>query len=154
MSHHTSSVNDRPDSLFFFSRFTDEAKKDTWVRVVAPIAPHATPEREDEGTPAPIHSPLTLYATLLSPSTPIKHVLEGKRAYVHVVQTSGYNTDRASSDTGAVVRVSGSGVQEGAALGEGDGLYITVQGDQGEPAEVVVKNEGNRVAEVLLFDLE
>ncbi|KAF7289015.1 hypothetical protein HMN09_01349400 [Mycena chlorophos] len=51
---------------YFTRHFTDAEKRDQWARVVAPVeAEGVVAEREAQG-PAPVQSPLTLYATLLS----------------------------------------------------------------------------------------
>ena len=68
-----------------------------------------------------------------------------RKAYVHVVQTSGYNPDAAN---GASVRVAGGGAE--LVLREGDGAYIL--GTAGE--QLSVENVGDSIAEVLLFDIE
>lgn len=129
-----------------YRHFTDAEKKDTLVRIVAPSGAEGVTEKREANGPAPVHSPLSLYATLLSPSKSISHTLAQSKAYIHVVQTSGYNPEKA---TGATVKVTSS---DGAALelSEGDGAYVTA------PAGTVLKGEnvGDRVAEVLLFDLE
>ncbi|KII87162.1 hypothetical protein PLICRDRAFT_113083 [Plicaturopsis crispa FD-325 SS-3] len=129
---------------YFTRHFTDAEKKDTWVRIVAPInASGVSSEREASG-PAPVQSPLTLLATLLSPSATLPYKFTGTKGYVHVVQTSGYNTGKAQ---GARVRIGdGKGVE--AELSEGDGAYL-YGGD-----EIKVENIGEKRAEVLLFDLE
>ncbi|KAF8586446.1 pirin domain-containing protein [Ramaria rubella] len=139
----------RLEPKYFTRHFTDEEKKDKLVRVVAPVkAEGVLPDREGSG-PAPVQSPVTLYATLLSPSASVTHTFsspgEGakkRRGYVHVIQTSGYNTGKSS---GASVQLNG-----GLQLAEGDGTFAVVaEGDK-----IEVKNVGDRVAEVLLFDLE
>lgn len=65
---------------------------------------------------------------------------------MHVVQTSGYNPRRA---TGAQVTLRRPGGPS-FTLSEGDGAYI--MGDVSATLEV--HNSGDRVAEVLLFDIE
>jgi len=136
---------------YFTRHVSDEEKADKWVRVVAPVgAEGVVAEREVPG-PAPVQSPLTLFATLLSPSKTVTHtfgtVTPGSRkGYIHVVQTSGYNE---GASTGAHIKVSGpDGVQ--IELKEGDGAYIYAQSGDG----LVVENVGDKVAEVLLFDIE
>jgi hypothetical protein len=136
---------------YFTRHFTDEEKKDRWVRVVAPIdAPEVSSKREDSG-PAPVQSPLTLYSTLLSPSTSLPYTFSSRtgKGYIHVIQTSGYNTKVAS---GNAVKVSAGGANGGIeqVFREGDGAYIS--GSAGK--EITVENVGDGVAEVLLFDLE
>ncbi|KAJ7065482.1 RmlC-like cupin domain-containing protein [Mycena amicta] len=132
---------------YFTRHFTDAQKRDQWARIVAPVdAEGVIAEREAEG-PAPVQSPLTLYATLLSDGKSLTQTMNGKKGYIHVVQTSGYNTKEAS---GAAIRVVGApGVET--ELKEGDGAYIHF--DNGG-VEVKVENIGDKTAEVLLFDLE
>jgi len=77
----------------------------------------------------------------------LERSLEGKKAYVHVIQTSGYNEGQAS---GASVKISSQGA-EGVTLREGDGAYIFV-GDRSNVLKV--ENDGDRSAEVIVFDLE
>ena len=96
-----------------------------------------------------MHSQLTLHASLISPSTTLSHTLpedggQPRKAYVHVIQTSGYNTGKAS---GARVKLSVAG-GDSIEAAEGDGVYI--MGDAGTTFDV--QNVGDRVAEVLLFD--
>jgi hypothetical protein len=136
---------------YFTRHFTDEEKKDKWARVVAPInTPEVSSKREDSG-PAPVQSPLTLYSTLLSPGTSLPYTFSSRtgQGYIHVIQTSGYNTGAAQ---GSAVKVSASGgdgtIEQ--LFREGDGAYIS--GTTGK--EIKVENVGDSVAEVLLFDLE
>ena len=122
--------------------FTDAEKRDSLVRVVASIGDEGvSSDREGSGA-APVQSPLSLYASLLSPSASVSHVLKRSKAYIHVVQTSGYNTGKAA---GASVRIPASEV-----LREGDGAYIIA----GAGSKIFLENVGEGVAEVLLFDLE
>ncbi|KIY60791.1 pirin domain-protein domain-containing protein-containing protein [Cylindrobasidium torrendii FP15055 ss-10] len=121
-------------------RFTDAEKTDAFVKVVAPVgAQGVSAEREASG-PAPVHSPITLYATLLSPGKTLTQTMNGRKGYVHVIMTGGYEVGPAK---GAEVKV------DGTALREGDGAYMHVGA-----GEVLVQNTGDKVAEVLLFDLE
>ncbi|KIM88267.1 hypothetical protein PILCRDRAFT_62552 [Piloderma croceum F 1598] len=133
---------------YFTRHFTDDEKKDKWVRVVAPAgAPGVSSKREDSG-PTPVQSPLTLYSTILSPSTTLPHTFPAgsSKGYIHVIQTSGYNPKAAN---GGAVKVSGGdGVEH--VLREGDGAYISAAAGK----ELNVENVGDRNAEVLLFDLE
>ena len=131
---------------YFTRHFTDEEKKDRWAHVVAPVGAEGVVEKREASGPAPVHSPLDLYATLLSRGKSLEHAFARGKGYIHVVQTSGYNTKAAS---GAHVRVSGA---EGGPveLREGDGAYIVAApGDK-----LVVENVGDRVAEIVLFDME
>lgn len=130
--------------------FSDEEKKDRWAHVVAPAGTDGVVEKREASGPAPVHSALSMFATLLSPSTTLTHKFPAapkqRKAYVHVVQTSGYNPGKAA---GAQVRVCGAKGQE-LVMREGDGAYILA--DAGAVLEV--RNEGDRVAEVILFDME
>ncbi|KAJ7262013.1 RmlC-like cupin [Mycena rebaudengoi] len=132
---------------YFTRHFTDAEKRDVWARIVAPVDAEGVlrDSREGEG-PAPVQSPLTLYATLLSEGKSLKQNITGKRGYIHVVQTSGYNTKAA---TGASIKVVGApGIE--VELREGDGAYLHF--DKG--GELTVENTGDKTAEVLLFDLD
>ncbi|KAF8527289.1 pirin domain-containing protein [Gautieria morchelliformis] len=138
----------RLEPKYFTRHFTDEEKKDKWARVVAPVESEGVVAEREASGPAPVQSPVSLYATLLSPSSTITHTFsspsEGnaqRRGYVHVVQTSGYNTGKAA---GATVQLNG-----GLMLAEGDGAFALA----GEGEKIEVKNVGDRVAEVLLFDV-
>lgn len=129
--------------------FTDEEKKDRWAHIVAPAGtPGVSDDREAEG-PAPVHSPLDLHATILSPGTRLSHTLPAspgpRKAYAHIIQRSGYNPKAA---VGASVKFSGDGAE--IVLREGDGAYIV--GEAGK--ELTVENVGDLDAEVLLFDVD
>lgn len=132
---------------YFTRHFTDEEKKDQWVRVVAPVGEAGVSDDREATGPAPVHSPLSLRATLLSPGRSLSHGLSASssKGYVHVVQTSGFNASTASGNT---VRVYAPGTQD-AILREGDGLYITPSNE----ITVSVENTGESVAEILLFEL-
>ena len=143
----------RLEPKYYTRHFADEEKKDKWARVVAPFeAKDVVLDREGQG-PAPVHSPLTMYASVLSPGTKLKRALEGTKGYVHVIQTSGYNEGKA---TGATVKISSQDTATTTStpqltLKEGDGAYVLV-GQTGNVMEV--QNDGDRVAEVVVFDLE
>ncbi|KAF9500025.1 RmlC-like cupin [Pleurotus eryngii] len=135
---------------YFTRHFSDEEKKDVLVRVVAPVdAERVIASREGAG-PAPVQSPLTLFATLLSPSISVSHTFERRKSYIHVVQTSGYQPPQAN--TGGAVKILEKGIKGGeeVVLREGDGAYML--GESGK--ELVIENLGDKVAEILLFDLE
>ncbi|KAJ4493574.1 RmlC-like cupin domain-containing protein [Lentinula edodes] len=131
---------------YFTRHFSDEEKRDAWVRVVANANAEGVQKDLREGSkqgegPAPVQSPLTMYATLLNPGKRVSQGMKGLKGYVHVVMRSGYNEGPAD---GATIRVSGQ------TLREGDGAYLQVPSD----SDVVVENVGDRVAEVILFDIE
>jgi hypothetical protein len=129
------------------SHFSDDEKKDKWVRVVALAgAPGVSSKQEDSG-PTPVQSPLTLYSTILSPSI-LPHTFPAgtSKGHIHVIQTSGYNPKAAN---GGSVKISGGdGVEH--VLREEHGAYISPATGK----ELKVENVGDRNAEVLLFDLE
>ncbi|KZP13225.1 pirin domain-containing protein [Athelia psychrophila] len=133
---------------YFTRHFTDAEKKDQWVRVVAPIGASGVSSKREDAGPAPVQSPLTLYSTILSPSTSLPHRFSAgsTKGYIHVIQTSGYN---AGAPKGATIRVSGGGGVE-VQLKEGDGAYITLKSKK----DLQVENVGGGVAEVLLFELD
>lgn len=129
---------------YYARHFSDESKREGWVAVVGQVGDEGVSDtREGEG-PTPVHTPLWLYATLLAPSKTVQHKLAMSKGYLHVVQTSGYNTEVSK---GNKIKVNG-----GLELSEGDGVFITRTGDAGET--VTVENVGEGEAEILLFDLE
>jgi len=89
---------------------------------------------------------LTLYASILGTAKALRQSLEGRKAYAHVIQTSGYNEWQA---TGASVKFSTKGGDE-VELREGDGAYVDVK-KKGTVLEA--ENVGDRAAELLVFDL-
>lgn len=135
---------------YYTREFSDAQKTNAWARIVAPAgAEGVSAERDGEG-PAPVQSALTLYATLLGSTKVLEKKLGGKKGYVHVVQTSGYNPGKAR---GASVKVTGAGGEkQELLLKEGDGAYLTI--GEGEGSKLIIENVGDNTAEVLLFDLE
>jgi len=136
--------------LYFTRHFSDEEKKDKWLRIVAPVNSADVIHKREATGPTPINSSLTAYATLLSPNSSVSYTLpplsgqKQRKAYIHLVQSSGYNPDAA---TGACVSVSGEGAQ--VEIREGDAVYI-----EGAPGkEIRVENVGELTAEMLLFDV-
>ncbi|KAF5372208.1 hypothetical protein D9758_005112 [Tetrapyrgos nigripes] len=137
----------------YFTRFfSDEEKTDKWVRVVAPVSAEGVKKdlRDGKGSdgdgdgPAPVQSPLTLYASIVGEGKKVTQEMTGTKGYFHVIMTSGYNEGKAQ---GGTVKISGSGGE--VTLREGDGAYLQVK----PGSEFVVENVGDRKAEVLLFDL-
>lgn len=128
---------------YYHRHFTDDEKRNGWVPVVGKQGDEGVSDEREGTGPTPVHSPLWLYATLLAPGKTVEHPLLMKKGYIHVVQTSGYNT---AESKGNKVKVNGA-----IELGEGDGAFITNQGEQGQP--VRVENIGDGEAEILLFDL-
>lgn len=134
---------------YYNRHFTDEQKRDTLVPVVAPVgSKNVTETREGDG-PTPVHSPVWLYATILSAGKSVTHTLHQpgngapkRKAYLHVIQTSGYNKGKAQ---GNLVKVN-----DNLYLSEGDGAFA--QGPEG--GSITIENVGDGDAEVLVFDMD
>ncbi|KAI0272426.1 pirin domain-containing protein [Gloeopeniophorella convolvens] len=134
---------------YYTRHFTDDEKRDKWALLVAPVGSDgALTDREGDG-PAPVQSNVALWATLLSPERSISRAMPSsageRKAYLQVVQTSGFNQAGAR---GAHVRVKiGSQSVE---MKEGDGAFV-----HASPGEALhMENLGSSVAEVLLFDVD
>jgi len=131
------------------SHFTEEEKQDKWALLVAPIGSDGvSTDREGDG-PVPIQSDVALWATVLSPNGTVSRAMpssEGERkAYVQVVQTSGFNQGAA---WGAHVRVEIG--DQSVEMREGDGVFVHAAPKE----ELRMTNLGDSVAEVLLFDVD
>ena len=137
----------RLEPKYFTRHFTDDEKRDGWVKIVAPVGEKGVELVREAQGPAPVNSDLTLYATLLGARKTLERPLQGKKGYIHVIQTSGYNPLKSQ---GASVRIRGPGVEQ-MELREGDGAYIFV-GEKGNA--LTVENAGDETAEVLVFDLD
>ncbi|KAF9038195.1 RmlC-like cupin domain-containing protein [Panaeolus papilionaceus] len=133
---------------YYTRQFSDGVKKNKFVKVVAPVEEEGVnTEREGEG-PAPVMSALTMYAALIEPGVKVEVKMGGLKGYVHLIQTSGYRVGAAQGTTVRVGQVKGANET---VLREGDGTYIFV----GERGNVLrVENDGEGVAEVVVFDLE
>jgi redox-sensitive bicupin YhaK (pirin superfamily) len=135
---------------YFIRYFADSEKVNKWACVVAPIGTAGISVETKGDGPAPVQSPLSLYATILSEGKHLEHKMTGTKGYIHVLQTQGYNRGEAC---GATVRIIGGGVVgDNLLLKEGDGAYMRVGRESG--TILYVENVGDRVAEVLLLDLE
>ena len=137
----------RLEPHFFIRHFSDEEKTDKWAEIVAPVAAVGVVLTREGKGPTPVQSCLTMYATLLSPGKILSKTLGGKKGYIHVLQTSGYKEGKAE---GASITIRSTGC-EPLTLREGDGAYISV-GQSGNTLEI--ENDGDRLAEVLAFDLD
>ncbi|KAJ2915570.1 hypothetical protein MD484_g4837, partial [Candolleomyces efflorescens] len=136
---------------YYTRHFTDDMKKDKWAKVVAPVDDEGVQKdlREGEGTPAPVHSGLTMYATILSSGKMMEKELSGTKVYVHVIQTS----SGAENAQGARVKLS-DGAGGELVLGEGDGAYVSVNGSSAKLVVENVSEEQGQTAEILLFDMD
>jgi redox-sensitive bicupin YhaK (pirin superfamily) len=134
---------------YFTRYFSDAEKTDKWVCVVAPKGSKGVSGEKNDVGPAPVQSPLTLYATILGKGKKLEKTMCGKKGYVHVLQTRGYNSGKGD---GASIRIIGGGFAEDELLlREGDGAYLSV----GKPGtSFYIENTGSVTAEILLLDLE
>jgi hypothetical protein len=133
----------------FASHFTEEEKQDKWALLVAPIGKDGvTTDREGNG-PTPVQSDVALWATVLSPNRTVSRAMPSssgeRKAYMQVVQTSGFNQGPAR---GAHVRVEIG--EQSVEMKEGDGAFVHAAPKE----ELRMTNLGNSVAEVLLFDVD
>lgn len=133
----------------FASHFTEEEKQDKWALLVAPIGKDGvTTDREGNG-PTPVQSDVALWATVLSPNRTVSRPMPSssgeRKAYMQVVQTSGFNQGPAR---GAHVRVEIG--EQSVEMKEGDGAFVHAAPKE----ELRMTNLGNSVAEVLLFDVD
>lgn len=121
-------------------KYTDEMKTDKLLRIMESIDRHSGKDGETE--PIPMHSDLSMSASILSPGKTVTHelVAEGERkVYLHVVMTG---RKQPADGQGAKIRV---GDVE---LGEGDGAFV-----RGATGSVTVESVGAKPAEFLLFDM-
>ncbi|KAG9004015.1 hypothetical protein FRB94_002724 [Tulasnella sp. JGI-2019a] len=134
---------------YFNRHFTDAEKTDKLVTIVAPVGQDGVTEEREGSGPTPIHSHVSLSASILTPGKSVTYTfptaeksLEGRKGYVHLIQTTGYNTGAAK---GNKIRLN-----EGMELAEGDGSFV--YGAAGE--ELKIENVGSTNAELLLFDIQ
>ncbi|KAJ9104270.1 hypothetical protein QFC20_004551 [Naganishia adeliensis] len=155
---------------YYTRHFTDAEKENKLVQVVGPIgAENVIDDREAKG-PAPVHSHIAMFSTILDPGKQVTHhVTEpyhkltpqlpltpatdastdgSKKLYLHVIQTTKYNP-RAALTHADAPRIKVNGDLE---LGEGDGAFVTgaKAGDQG----VTLENVGGGRAEVVVFEMD
>ena len=128
---------------YFTRHFSDAEKLNKWARVVAPTSSEDVDDKREATGPAPVHSALTMYASLIEKGLKLERDMKSKKGYVHVAMTSGYQE---GPGEGAAVRLA-SGA-ETVILREGDGAYLAGKG------ELVVENVGESRAEVVVFELE
>lgn len=81
---------------YYTRHFTDDQKRNTLLKVVAPVEGEGVKnEREGDG-PTPVHAQLSVYASILSPGKSVTHTFPApgagqpdRKSYVHLIQTSG-----------------------------------------------------------------
>src|SRR6266576_6335119 len=125
---------------YFTRHFSDAEKLYKWAKVVAPAGSAGVDDKREATGPAPVHSALTMYASLLEKGLKLEREMKSKKGYVHVVMTGGY---KEGPGGGASVRLTASGA-ETVTLREGDGAYLEGKG------ELVVENVGESRAEVVV----
>ncbi|KAG9004022.1 hypothetical protein FRB94_002731 [Tulasnella sp. JGI-2019a] len=130
---------------YFNRHFTDAEKTDKLLEIVAPVGQEGVSEKREGSGPTPIHSLVSLHASILTPGKTVTHnfaTTEGRKGYVHLIQTTGYNTGAAKGN-----RVKINGQLE---LGEGDGSFVF--GAAGGKLEI--ENVGSTNVELLVFDIQ
>ncbi|KAG8886753.1 hypothetical protein FRB98_001018 [Tulasnella sp. 332] len=132
----------RLEPKYFSRHFTDAEKTDTLLEIVAPVGQEGVSEERSGSGPTPIHSLVSLHASILTPGKTVSHTFKGSKGYVHLVQTSGYNT---GVGKGNRIQLNG-----GLELGEGDGSFVFGAAGQ----EVKIENVGTTKAELLVFDMQ
>ena len=125
-----------------FRRFTPK-----WAHVVAPTIKNRQAIVDERGAtgPAPVHSSLDAFATILSPDALLSHSAKRTNVCAHIIQKSDYNTGPATGVT-VKIDVGGDSVQ----LRKGVGVYITLI----PGSKVDVENVGEKESELLLFDTD
>ncbi|TKA80864.1 hypothetical protein B0A55_02341 [Friedmanniomyces simplex] len=96
-------------------KFSDELKRDNLIRIMESVDRHSGKDAETE--PIPLHSDVSMSASILSPGQKVTHelVAEGARnVYLHVVMTG----KKQPKSGGARIKV------QGVELGEGDGGFV------------------------------
>lgn len=122
-------------------KFTDELKEDRLCRIMESVDRHSGKEGETE--PIPMHSDVSMSASILAPGKKVEHELvkEGPRnVYLHLVM-SGKTQPK---EGGMKIKIGN------VTLGEGDGAFV--RGAAG-PGKIEVESVGDKPAEFLLFDM-
>ncbi|GAA5924590.1 pirin family protein [Sporobolomyces koalae] len=140
---------------YYNRHFPRQAKLDTLVKVVAPVGTVDVSDERLGSGPAPVHSHLSMWASILTDKgKSVRHSLatDTKRAYLQLIMKSGYRRPNVAAgdkfeDGGARVRVN-----RGLVLEEGDGAFVTLEGEGSK--EIEVENVGEREAEFLLFEMQ
>lgn len=113
---------------YYARHFSDEAKLDKLVQIVGPDNDASVTDAREADGPAPVHSNMRVYASLLSPGKSVEKKLreDTKKVYVHSVLASGYRDaeDPAPAKGSKVTVTSGGARME---LTEGDALFAMVE---------------------------
>lgn len=100
-----------------------------------------------------VHSNVTMYSSILDPSTILDHNLAPatNKAFLHLIMTSGYRSDQNTPlPGGAKLRVSGGG--HTFELDEGDGMFVQAPSGQAGK-QLTIESVGGNAAEFLLFEM-
>lgn len=81
---------------YYTRHFLDTQKRDALLKVVAPIGAEGVLNQREGNGPTPVHAQLSVYASILSPGKSVAHTFPlpgpgqtARKAYVHIIQTSG-----------------------------------------------------------------
>ncbi|KAJ3006922.1 hypothetical protein HKX48_009410 [Thoreauomyces humboldtii] len=139
---------------YYSRKFSDEEKRDALVKVVAPVNSQGVNNNRNTSGPAPVHSPITMFASILTPSKTITHTFPKStpKAYIHNIMVGGYRGPNVAAgdkfeDGGARLKL-----ENGLVLEEGDGAFVEIA--EGEGNEFKFENVGAKDAEFILFELE
>ncbi|GAA5973634.1 hypothetical protein JCM11641_005054 [Rhodosporidiobolus odoratus] len=139
---------------YYNRSFSDEQKRNKLVQVVGPAGSEGVSDERDTTGPAPVHANLSMFASILTSKSSIKHTLSSTttKAYLHSIMRSGYRSPAVSAsdkfeDGGAMLQVNGGYIME-----EGDGAFVTVPKEAGR--EMEFKNVGERDVEFLVFEMQ
>ncbi|TCD69073.1 hypothetical protein EIP91_008971 [Steccherinum ochraceum] len=136
---------------YYTRHFTDDEKRDRWVRIVAPVGTEGVIDKREAIGPTPIHSSVSVYVTVLSRGASISYTVSPshgnpRKIYVHFIESPGYDPDKAAFGQIGIAGSEGAETE----LREGDGAYIVAEGG----AYITVSNTGPEHAEVVLFEVE
>lgn len=147
LDNHFIQIWAKPDTsklppTYITRKYPDEMKQDKLVRIMESTSRHNGASGEHD--PIPLHSDLSMDASILSPGKKVVHelVADGvRKLYTHVVMTSGKIQPK---EGGARIKIGDT------FLGEGDGAFIVIEGAKGS---VEIESVGDKPAEFLLFDV-
>ncbi|KAI5479225.1 pirin domain-containing protein [Pseudohyphozyma bogoriensis] len=137
---------------YFTRHYTDAEKTNKLLPIVAPLESENVVEEREGSGPTPIHSPLTLYASILQPGSTVTHKFSAdtkRKGLAQLIQRkAGYRPPTVDAPAGSptiTVEVAGK-IQ---VLQEGDGVYLDAMAGQ----EVTFQSTGGADAEFVFFDL-
>jgi len=141
----------RLDPKYYARHFSDEEKIDKFVKTVAPVESSDVVDERDAKGPAPIHSDLTFFATIIKPYSIVAKPFETKtnKAYVHLIMSKYRQPGQSPPSTSAKINVTIG--DEQLSLVEGDGAFIEF--DNKDSKEIKVENVGESHGELVLFEM-